>query len=191
MGLETARLTRFIEDEAAELLGILRYYVVRAGLAVGDELQGAAIELLGDVVVEALEHADRFDPLRSPRAWLLAIAANLIKRRQAERARQERRTSPVREHGDEDDGDMFDRIAALGATDPADGVEADEEVATILSLVPSSDDQHILRLALIHDLDGETIARELGVSPATARVRLHRAVRRLRAAWHAREQQEP
>jgi RNA polymerase sigma-70 factor (ECF subfamily) len=185
------RLSRFIQDEADALLGTLRSYVRYAGLAAGDEVASVALEVLSEVVVEALAHADRFDPARPPRAWLLAFAANVIKRRKADRAKQARRQAPtVRgEADDADGGDIFDRVAALRTGDPIRDLESDQQAAAILARV-SADDQRILRLAVLRDLDGEAVAHELGVSPGAARVRLHRAIRRLHDAWQAWEQQE-
>ena len=84
-------LRRFIEKHAETLLGTLRCYVVRAGLADRQGATLAAVESLNEVVVEALEHADRFRPSGQPMAWLLGIAANLIKRKQAGRATRNRR----------------------------------------------------------------------------------------------------
>ena len=55
-----AMLRRFVEEEAETLLGTLRYYLLRAGLADGQGATLAAVELLNEVVIEALEHADRF-----------------------------------------------------------------------------------------------------------------------------------
>jgi DNA-directed RNA polymerase specialized sigma24 family protein len=43
-----------------------------------------------------------------------------------------------------------------------------------------------LRLAVLHDLTGEALAQELGIKPGAARVRLHRALNRLREAWPRR-----
>ena len=70
------------------LTGILRVYALRAGLAGDEDTTG---ELLNSVVVEALAHAQRYDPARPPRAWLLGIAANLVHRRQVEMARLNQR----------------------------------------------------------------------------------------------------
>ena len=73
------RLIHFLDAEMESLTGILRVYVQRAGLAGGEDTTS---ELLNSVVVEALTHAQRYDPTRPPRAWLLGIAANLVRRRQ-------------------------------------------------------------------------------------------------------------
>jgi DNA-directed RNA polymerase specialized sigma24 family protein len=69
-------LCRFLQDNVPLLLGIIRSYVVRSGLAYGDAVQAAATEVFHDAVYEALTHAERFDPTTQPQAWFLAIALN-------------------------------------------------------------------------------------------------------------------
>ena len=123
----TMQLRRFIEDHAESLTGILRSYVARAGLAAGDEIPEAAQDLFGEVVVEALKSADRFDPSSRPtRAWLLKIASNLVMRRQSERFKRRERESSVRDQkigcrdsfpgdqssGGRSDAEFFDWVAS-------------------------------------------------------------------------------
>lgn len=123
----TMQLRKFIEDNAESLTGILRSYVARAGLASADEIPEAAQDLFGEVVLEALKSADRFDPSSRPtRAWLLKIASNLVMRRQSERFKRQERESSVRDQkiGCRDstpysqssesrsDAEFFDRIAS-------------------------------------------------------------------------------
>ncbi|MEO8392787.1 MAG: hypothetical protein ABI700_07325 [Chloroflexota bacterium] len=43
----------------------------------------------------------------------------------------------------------------------------------------------MLRLAILSGLDGDALARELGVTAGAARVRLHRALNRLRRTAQA------
>ena len=90
-------LRDYIAAESDQLLAVLRMYVVRAGLASFAEAAPIAEELLNDVVIEALEHSDRFTPGRAPLNWLLGIAANLIKRRRAARARRMQREPLARD----------------------------------------------------------------------------------------------
>jgi RNA polymerase sigma-70 factor (ECF subfamily) len=180
-------LKRFIARESEALLGTLRYYVMRAGLANGREVGPAAVELLSDVVVQALEHADRFKPSGQPMAWMLGIAANLIRRAQAERGIRSRREPLVRDlyPGAPDalsESEFFDRVASLDIGEPTGDWEANEAASAILSCVSASD-RRVLRLAILHDLSGEALALELGIKPGAARVRLHRALNRLREAW--------
>jgi RNA polymerase sigma-70 factor (ECF subfamily) len=187
-------LRRFIEEHAETLLGTLRYYIARAGLAKRQGATLAAVELLNEVTVEALEHADRFRPSGQPMAWLLGIAANLIKRKQAGRATRNRREPLVRDlyphaRAAISEDELFDRLAALDVSDLAQDLEASEGVSAILAHV-SENDQRVLRLAVLHDLNGRELAQALGVTPGAARVRLHRALNRLRDAWQAQEQQK-
>lgn len=182
-----ARLKQFIETGNELLLRTLRLYVVKAGLAATEgAANAAASELLNDVVLEALEHADRFDPSRQPLAWLLGIAANLIRRRQVELAKRNRREPLAHDMVSDannilSDDEVFDRLPSLLSNDPAETMEQREYVFGLLNRI-SQDDQRVLRLAVLHDLDGQALARELGIQPGAARVRLHRALVRLRSA---------
>jgi DNA-directed RNA polymerase specialized sigma24 family protein len=98
-----AHIRQFIAGENAALLRTLRMYVAKAGLASGEAARRAAEDLLNEVVVEALEHAERFNPALAPMAWLLGIAANLIRRWQADLARRSRREPLARDLQDQDD----------------------------------------------------------------------------------------
>jgi RNA polymerase sigma factor (sigma-70 family) len=187
-----AVLRRYIEAETSTLLATLRYYLLRAGLADGQGAALAAVELLNEVVVQALDHADRFRPTGQPMAWLLGIGANLIKRQQRERAIRNCREPLGRDLCPADqetlsEDELFDRLATLTGADPRQQLETDEQVAAILAHV-SEADQRLLRLAIVYGLSGQELARALGVSPGAARVRLHRALNRLRATWPGQEQ---
>jgi RNA polymerase sigma-70 factor (ECF subfamily) len=188
--MEKLRLREYIEHESGALLGTLRTYLWRAGLAGrGEPLDAAANDLLNELIAEALAHEDRFDATRSPRAWLLGIAANLIKRRQTDLARRDRREPLLRDltatmQDDLDDGELFDRVAALTALD----IRQDAAIELLASVAPT--DAQVLRLAVLNGLDGDSLARELGISPGAARVRLHRAIQRLRAAYRAQDMED-
>src|SRR5512142_1414736 len=84
LAINRYRLRQFLETESIDLARILRVYAWRAGLPADENAVG---DLLDQTVVEALHHAERYDPTRSPRAWLLGIAANLVRREQAALAR--------------------------------------------------------------------------------------------------------
>jgi len=177
-----ARLKQFIEQESAALLGSLRLYLNRAGLAA----HLTPNELLSEVVIEALKHAHRFDPARQPMAWLLGIAANLIKRKQADLAKRNRREPLARDLFPDaqdlmSDDEIFEQIASH-----VYDIHHDDRTTALLAGLPEHD-QKILRLAVVHELNGEALAQALGITPGAARVRLHRALNRLRDSQIAQE----
>jgi RNA polymerase sigma factor (sigma-70 family) len=177
------RLQQFIETEGHSLRQTLRYYVLRAGLASGSAANLAADDLLNEVMVEAFKFPERLKPDVQPRAWLLGIAANLIKRQQVERAKRERREPLLRDlypHMEDSlsDEELFDQLPIMGETSLAE-LEENEQISMILSGL-SEGDAGLLRLAILHDMNGESLAKALGVTANAARVRLHRALHRLR-----------
>jgi len=140
------------------------------------------------VVIEALDHADRFNPTGQPMAWLLGIATNVIKRKKVEIAKRSRRElfigdlftaqqEPLSEN------ELFDQITACTSAGPEQEIEANEQAMMMLSLV-SPEDRHLLLLAFLYGFEREALAEKLGITPVAARVRLHRALSRLRLAWH-------
>lgn len=190
-----SRLRQFIAGDSESLLGTLRHYLFRAGLSGrGQSLEAAARELLQEVVVQALQHESRFQPTREPRAWLLGIAANLIKRRQREMFLREKREPLVRDlhasiEGSLSDDELFDWMLSLTEQRPSEVLIQDGEVETLLAQV-GPDDARILRLAILNGLDGDRLSQALGISPGAARVRLHRALNRLRVAVRREESHE-
>jgi RNA polymerase sigma factor (sigma-70 family) len=184
---DNMRLVEFITDNVASLLGILRSYVRRMGLARGEEVPAVAVEVLQEVVIEALDHADRFNPTGQPMAWLLGIAINVIKRKKVELAKRSQRELSIgglslaqEEHLSEHE--LFDQIIAGSSVGPDQEIAANEQAELLLSLV-SSEDQQILMLAFLQGFEREALAEKLGISPGATRVRLHRALKRLRLAW--------
>jgi RNA polymerase sigma-70 factor (ECF subfamily) len=186
------RLVDFLTDNVATLLGILRSYVQRMGLARGEEVAAVAVEVLQEVVIEALDHADRFDSAGQPMAWLLGIAINVIKRKKAELMRRSQRELSIseislaqREALSEEE--LFDQFTAHATADPEQDIAANEQAELLLSLV-SPEDQQILLLAFLYGFERDALAKKLGISPGATRVRLHRALKRLRLAWSKQQQ---
>ncbi len=183
------QLSRFIQERADELLPTLRFYVARAGLAQGAQAMQLALELLNELTVAAMESAGRFQAERGARAWLLGIAANLIRRKQAALARLERREPLAGDlangaDGAPDEDAFFDRLAGQDSSDPERKLLEDEALQRRLERL-APDDRQVLRLAVIAGFNGQDLAAALGISPGAARVRLHRALIRLRLAWSA------
>lgn len=184
-------LKQFIEKNAQELFYSLRVYVSKAGISDYRTLDDVTRAVLSDMVVEALNHAERFDPERSPKAWLLGVGANVIRRRQQAVGKHNQREPFVRDltsvrREQESDAELWDQVVGAVVDGPAVALEMEERVKGMLELV-SKDDQRVLRLAILNDLNGEELAGALEVTPGTARVRLHRALQRLRQAWQQRE----
>lgn len=176
------------------LMGTIRSYVQRMGLASGNKVAGMALEILQETAGEALAHADRFNPNAQPMAWLLGIAMNMIRRRKVEEAKRAQREELLghlaRRYPDiTDESELLDSLLPPNTLEPAQIVEDDEQVTALLALV-SEEDQHILRIALLDEYERKEIANKLGMTPAAARMRLHRALTRLRAAWIAQQAKE-
>ena len=188
---EKTRLRQYIEYESSTLIGTLRYYLFRAGLGGRDlPLDSAAQDLLNDGVAEALEHEDRFRATGQPRAWLLGIAANLVRRRQRDMMQRNQREPLLRDlhpemEGQMSDDELFDWIAEVAATTP-DAFDQREDVHALLTAL-APDDERVIRLAIMNGLDGEALAQSLQVSAGAARVRLHRALGRLRLVYAQQE----
>jgi RNA polymerase sigma factor (sigma-70 family) len=148
-----------------------------------------AVDILQETVIEALEHTERFNVTRQPLAWLRGIAVNVIWRKKVAQAKHARRELSLgrlfaRQRSFASEQDVLDRLmpATENVADLGLELESDEGVAGILSLL-SPADQEIVRLAILEDYERERLAEHLGTSVGTARMRLHRALRRLQSAW--------
>lgn len=179
-----AFLSQFLQENATRLQGIISSYVARAGVAYGEAIQVVAQEVFHEMTIEALAHADRFDLTTLPWAWLLAIALNIIKRRKAHESKRHLYELPVSELAPTavSELDFFDQVTRRFAPGADQVVVTEEQAREILALVSASD-AHILRMAIVDGLTTEQLAHELRINQIAARVRLHRALKRLRAAW--------
>lgn len=142
-----SQLLAAIEEQTATLLGTLRLYVLRSGVASGPEVPAVALELLQETVVEALAHVDRYQVDTQPIAWLLGIAINLLKRRKVARIKLTQREvslgSLARQTSQQvDDDDLLDQLLATVSHGPEQEVESAEQVQQILALVSHDDQYH-------------------------------------------------
>lgn len=186
-GSNNTVIVEYIAGNAASLLGIIRSYVMRMGLASGEDVATVALEVLQQVVLEALDHAERFDSTGQPMAWLLGIAMNIIKRNKAERIKSSQRELSMSDlslmqEEDLSESELFDQLVAHSDAGLDQEIAANEQAGLLLSLV-SPEDQHILMLAFLEGYEREALAQKLGITPGATRVRLHRALKRLRLAW--------
>lgn len=180
-------IRQFLEENAGRLLLSLHFFVLRAKIGTGEAAWDIANELLNELVVEALNNIGRFDPDKSCYAWLLGIAANLIKRRQASQQRHSYREPLAHDLLTPGDTvtteELFDWLGRLKRDDGPETRLVEQEAATEILNSLAANDREIIRLAVLVGLSGEDLAKRLGISPAAARVRLHRALQRLRANW--------
>jgi RNA polymerase sigma factor (sigma-70 family) len=173
-------LKRYFEQSGDSLRRSLRQVVWRSGLAVGDEAVRVADELLSDVVEQALMSAGRLKTPEEPFAWVMAIGLNLIKRRFSENTRLNQR-EPLLYDLHPSDSMTEDELIDMLFPHTVVQERHDEYVEEILSLL-SPEDEQLIRLAILYDLNGEELGAVLGITPGAARVRLHRALKRLREA---------
>ena len=124
-----------------------------------------------------------------PRAWFLAIAANILKRHRVTYAKRYRFEVLM---GDlVNNQDILDRLMTCteDAPGPEQALVEQESVQEMLALV-SLDDARLLNMVVIQGWDANALASTMGITPGAARVRVHRALSRLREAWSLSEQRK-
>jgi RNA polymerase sigma-70 factor, ECF subfamily len=130
----------------------------------------AGWDVVSDTFTSAWRHWDRRPGPDELLPWLYAIAGNSVRdhRRSAERRRR-----------------LLARLAAVRrnshAADPAEGVVLGGSIGDALSRLPEADREVLRLVAWEGQTDARALGLVLGVSPAAARSRVHRARRRLRA----------
>ncbi len=125
-----------------------------------------AEDLTGETFETAFKKWRRFDPGRgTPRAWLLAIArstaldwfrADARRRKREERAESTERRDESRSFGEGLSAELEEGLRALTAGE-----------------------REVVALRIVLDLDSESTARLLGVSPTAVSTRLSRALSKL------------
>jgi RNA polymerase sigma factor (sigma-70 family) len=137
-------------------------YVLRRGASPTD-----AEDVVADVYVVAWRRLDDI-PWDDPLPWLIGVARNVLRSRQRARRRNDA---------------LLGRLRSEPGPEPAAVTVADDIAAVRRALAALSDpDRELLQLAAVEELSPAQIAVALGCTAVTARVRLHRARVRLRAA---------
>jgi RNA polymerase sigma-70 factor (ECF subfamily) len=179
-------------DEGARLLRHIRVYLHKAGL--GNALPGrdSTLEVLQEAVMEALAAEKRFDPERSPKAWLLGIVVNVVLRHREKLFRQNKHERVASDLTSSDDPnhfgeeELFARLMTLHQGGPEQEVLGTMNVDDLLAQL-SPADRRIIELNVLHEMNGREIAQKLGISESNARVRFHRALKKLKTIWLERE----
>lgn len=170
IGIDPTIFEAFYREHVEDLQG----FIARR---VGERERAA--DLTAEIFLAAIESADGYRPgSGTPRAWLYGIArvviANDARRRDAERAREDRwRASTLL------DADDAARIDAR-----IDAASRSRELYAAMDRLPEAE-RAVLELVALDDLTVAEAAAVAGLRPVTARVRLHRARRRLRAELEA------
>jgi RNA polymerase sigma factor (sigma-70 family) len=130
----------------------------------------AAQDVVSDTFTAAWRHWDRRPAPEVVLPWLYAIAGNAVRdqRRSAQRQRRlTRRLSALR--------------AADPAADPGEGVVLGHSISQALAALPEADREVLRLVAWEGQTDARMLGLALGLRPASARSRVLRARRRLRA----------
>lgn len=185
-----AYLNGFLQEHAAALKNILCVYVLRADLASGANAHLVTEEIFQDTVVQVMALGERFMSVQQPRTWFLRVALNILLRRRASLAKRARFEVLVSDLAARSavpgEDDFLEQLATPTVEGPEQAFESREQVREMLSLV-SPEDARVLNLIVLYEFDAGTVGRQLGMSPEAVRVRLHRALRRLRKAWSEHE----
>jgi RNA polymerase sigma factor (sigma-70 family) len=144
---------------------------------VGDRERAA--DLTAEIFLAAIDSAHRYRPRRGePRAWLFGIARVLVaserRQRGRERIGQERLRGSV----------LLDAEDAARMDARLDAAAQSRHLYAAMDRL-SEAERAVLELVAIDELTVAEAAAAAGVRPVTARVRLHRARRKLRDALEA------
>lgn len=152
------------------LPAVTRYVTSRAGDP------HSAADLISMTFLAAVESAHRYSSARgNPEAWLIGIAVRVVKnehRRRSRYWRALRRVGGRREL----DSDSFEALER-----EIDAARVRSHLRGAIQALPPID-RALLHLTAVDNATIADAARQVGIEPGAARVRLHRAKRRIRDA---------
>jgi RNA polymerase sigma-70 factor (ECF subfamily) len=153
--------------------------------------EAAAEEVVQDAWMALLDGLDAFEGRSSLKTWLFRVVANKARTRAVRGGRQVPFSSLEPEAGDEVDPARFDEaghwreaVAPWATLDPerlALGAETGRALAAAIEALPASQ-RAVLVLRDVEGLETAEVCQLLGLTEANARVLLHRARTRVRAA---------
>lgn len=130
----------------------------------------AAQDVVSDTFTTAWRHWDRRPAPQVLLPWLYAIAGNAVRDQWRSAQRQRRLT-----------GRLSALRAAGHAADPGEGVVLGRSISQALAALPEADREVLRLVAWEGQTDARMLGLALGLRPASARSRVLRARRRLRA----------
>lgn len=193
-------LCQAIEQDLSYFQGIIQVYVSRVIKQFGTKfgktgdrysVETVAREILHETVDTALTKAGEFDLNRSPRPWLLKIAAYKIQEWQRDQTRKSNRVRPIAELPQvrrikqqpcSENLSEEEILGLLYQSSKSSDPEGQMMLEHLLSLVKDSD-REVLKLAFVDDLNGKSLAAALGTTLGNAYVRKSRAIEELRQAY--------
>ena len=177
-GQSREAIQTYLQENLEVLLRTLRVFVLKAGLAEGPGVHQMAEDLLGNVITIALQKADTFRSGTLPKSWILGIAAKVTMQEQRRTFRRNQRERSIEGFAEESGLDWWSEVMIPG---PEDEVLSRANVQRMLS-VASEADRRLVTLYIVQNTSIEDIAGELEISTGAARVRLCRALKRIRKA---------
>lgn len=133
----------------------------------------AAADLTADVFLAVIQAAHGYRPEQGPpRAWLFGIARNVVSQEHRRRARQSRALNRYQTQR------VLQPDAIERAVERIDAAREARQLHERIQALPARL-RAVLELTAVDDLSVNDAAAVLQISPGTARVRLHRARRKL------------
>jgi RNA polymerase sigma factor (sigma-70 family) len=129
-----------------------------------------AVDVVADTLLVAWRRLEVIPGGAPARLWLYGVCRNAVGNHYPGRGRRTQLAERIRS-----------QLPATTVTDPASGVTTRHVVTTAMEAL-SADDRELLRLIAWEELSPTEAAAVLGIAPANARARLHRARGRLRTA---------
>jgi RNA polymerase sigma factor (sigma-70 family) len=176
-------ISRYIRENAEQLLRDLTRRVRRSGLAQGADASDKANELLSEMTIEALQNAERYNSDKPLPNWLAGITKHLILRQKTSYAKRQRREPLATDLAQKDylsEEEIFDLLAVNDIfSDTMENDIANKEVIRKAFYKLSKNEQKVVMCAILLGMDSDEVAKELGIKPGAARVRLYRATLRL------------
>ena len=174
-----ALIARWIKENEAELARALRPLAFKISEARGQSAAETTLDLLVEVTGSAMTTAERYDPERSLHHWLLGIARNVLLQWRDQSIKRNQRLIPLTSESMDDNlssTDLFERTRRAAALE-AGNLWIKQALAMLKPL-----DSKIITLMCIEQRDAAETGEILHIDAGTARVRLSRALRRLRIA---------
>lgn len=162
--MDEASIGEFVRTECPRLVAALSYMLGS---------RAAAEDAVQEALARAWERSARGEEIHSPKAWVMAVATNLLRSR-LRRLRTERRVQQIFE------GQALSR-AGLSGTQSIAALEDRLDLWKALAALPRRQ-REVTVLRYYADLDVAQIARVLRIRDGSAKSSLHQARQALAAA---------